>query len=192
MSIVTSFKEEKDMAKVLASNDVHSFLVINGVLTLLFGVAVVFWPALSLAILVYLFGAYILISGVLHIIHGITNVNHDIWWPLNAALGLIELGFGVYILRHPHESFDVFIALIGFALIIRGIIQLVATLFDDKSGDTKRWIAAFSGLLAAVVGIFVINQKVAAGVAFVWLLGLYAIVIGVLELSSARGILEDK
>lgn len=192
MSIVISFKEEMEMAKVLTSKDVQSFLVIQGVLTLLFGVAVVFWPGLTLAILVYLFGAYILISGILHIVHAISSVTKSKWWPLNGFLGLVELGFGIYILRHPSESFDVFIALIGFALIIRGIVQLVDTLFDDKSSDMSRWMTAFSGTLAAVVGILVINQKVAAGIAFVWLLGLYAIVVGVMELSTARGILEDK
>jgi len=179
------------MAKALEAQELRSVLMFQGVITLLFGVAVIFWPGLTLAILIYLFGAYILVSGIVHIVHGLSGLGKDSWAGLVALLGLVELGFGVYILRHPKETFTVFIALIGFILIIRGVIELVSALFDTKSDGGSRGLAVFSGLFAAVVGIIILDQKAAAGVAFVWLLGVYAIVVGILELSAARSI-SDK
>jgi uncharacterized membrane protein HdeD (DUF308 family) len=178
------------MAKELLSKDVRSALVFQGVITLLFGVAVVFWPSLSLAILIYLAGAYILVSGVLHVFHGLTKMDMDYHRALNALLGVVELGFGIYILRHPKESFSVFIALVGFILIIRGVIELVSALLNTKATDVVRGISIFSGLFAAVVGIIILDQKAAAGIAFVWLLGLYAIVVGVIEIVAVKRLEE--
>jgi len=178
------------MAKTLIAKDVHAVLVFQGVLTLLFGVAVIFWPGLSVATLIYLFGAYILVSGIVHLFHGLSSTMGDSWWVLVSLLGLVELGFGIYILRHVHETFTVFISLIGFVLIIRGVIQLVSALFDTRADDIKKGITVVSGLFAAVVGIVILNQKAAAGIAFVWLLGLYAIVIGLMELMATRALQE--
>jgi uncharacterized membrane protein HdeD (DUF308 family) len=192
MSIIVSFKKENVMAKALTSKDVHGVLVAQGVITLLFGVAVVFWPSLTLAILVYLAGAYILVSGIAHIFHGLSTTSTNKWWALTALLGVTELGFGVYILRHPAESFSVFISLIGFILIIRGVIELVSALFDPQSSDTNRGLSVFTGLFAIVVGIVVLDQKAAAGIAFVWLLGIYAITVGIIELMVARSVELDK
>jgi len=178
------------MAKALTAQDVHSVLVFQGVLTLLFGVAVVFWPSLTLAILIYLVGAYILVSGIVHIFHSLASMTVDKWWFLTTLLGVVELGFGVYILRHPKETFSVFIGLLGFILIIRGVIELVSALFDTGATGSQRGLAVFSGLFAAVVGIIILDQKAAAGIAFVWLLGIYAIVVGIVELMAARSLNE--
>ena len=180
------------MAQALEAKELRSVLMFQGVITLLFGIAVIFWPGLTLAILIYLFGAYILVSGIVHIVSGLSNLGRDSWAALVALLGLVELGFGVYVLRHPHETFTVFIALIGFILIIRGVIELVSALFDTKSDGGSRGLQVFSGLFAAVVGIVILDQKEAAGIAFVWLLGVYAIVVGILELSAARSITDGK
>ena len=179
------------MAKTLTSKDVHSALVAQGVITLLFGIAVVFWPSLTIGILIYLFGAFILVSGILRIFRGLANISNDMWWALTALLGIVELGFGVYILRHPHESFTIFISLIGFILIIRGVVELIMALFDSKDLTTSRGMTIFSGALAVLVGIVILNQKAAAGIAFVWLLGIYAMAVGIIQLMVARSI-DDK
>ena len=38
-------------------------LVLGGVATIIFGVAAVFWPGITLLVLLYLFSAYALVSG---------------------------------------------------------------------------------------------------------------------------------
>ncbi len=178
------------MAKAVTAKDVHGVLVFQGILTLLFGVAVIFWPSLTLVILIYLVGAYLLVSGIAHIFHGLASMTHGGYWFLTAVLGLVELGFGVYILRHPAETFSLFIGLLGFILIIRGVMELVGALLDTKADGGSRGMSVFSGLFAAVVGIIILDQKATAGIAFVWLIGIYAIVVGIVELMAARSI-ED-
>lgn len=174
------------MAKSLAVRDVQGSLVLHGILALVFGFTAVFWPSLTLQILVYLFGVYILVAGVLHVVHGMSTVDKADWWFLNAVLGVVELGFGVYLLRHPSVTFKTFILLVGLALIIRGVIELVSSLFSEVGNSISRTLTVLAGLLAIVAGIIVLDQKQSAGVAFVWILGVYAIVVGAMQVAVAR------
>lgn len=156
--------------------------VVEGVVTLLFGIAALFWPGLTLVTLVYLFSAYVLVWGVIEIIKGLLSIDGFIgsWW-LTVIFGIFSLGVGVYLVRHPGVSFATLILLLGFVLIIRGIFDIVSGIFDQKTSTVKA-LYIISGLLALVVGIVVLQQPVASGVTFVWLLGLYALVLGPLSI----------
>lgn len=174
------------MATGLTAKDAKSSYVLLGVLTLIFGFVTVFWPGLTILTLVYLVGAYLLVSGVVHIVHGISRVSvPESWWYLTALLGVVEVGFGIYILRHPALTFTNFVVLLGFALIIRGVVEFVGALFGNYKEGSSRALALLSGLLALVVGIVILDQRAAAGVAFVWVLGAYAIVVGCMMLAAA-------
>jgi uncharacterized membrane protein HdeD (DUF308 family) len=163
-------------------------LVLRGIVAILFGIAAVFWPGITILTLLYLFSAFLLVSGLFGLIYGIgrlgregTSILTRIMAPL---LGLLEIGIGVYLLRHPHVTFATFILLIGFALIIRGVFQVVEGLFEEGP-STYRIVMVLVGILALAAGILVLFQPAASGVAFVWILGIYAIVAGALMLASA-------
>src|SRR6202035_3571724 len=95
-------------------------LVLGGVATIIFGVAAVFWPGLTLLVLLYLFSAYVVISGVVNVLAGLGVVGLAEAWFLPVILGAFELGVGVYLLRHVSVKFSTFVILIGFVLIARG------------------------------------------------------------------------
>lgn len=179
------------MAKAIAAKDVKGSYILLGVLTIIFGVVAVFWPHETLLTLIYLVGAYLLVSGIVHLIHGISSVSTpESWWYLTALLGAVEVGFGIYILRHPALSFTNFVVLLGFALIIRGVVEFVGALFGHYKESSSRWMALLSGLLALVVGVVILDQRSSAGIAFVWILGAYAIVVGVMMLAGSNAIEE--
>lgn len=159
-------------------------LVLGGVLTLIFGVAAVFWPGLTVLTLLYLFSAYVLVSGVLGISAGLSNIGVADTWFLPVLLGAFELGVGVYLLRHPGVKFETFILLIGFTLIARGVVEAASSYFSTAVEAKTRALNYLSGLGALVAGIVILFAKVTGGVSFVWLLGLYAIVVGTLQLSA--------
>ena len=163
-------------------------LILRGVVAILFGVAAVFWPGLTLITLLYLFAAFLLVGGLFSLVYGISRLGQEgvsvltrITTPL---LGILEIGVGVYLLRHPHVTFTTFILLIGFILIIRGVFEVVEGLFEEGP-SIYRTVMIFIGALAVLAGIIVLFQPVAAGVAFVWILGIYALVVGSLLLAAA-------
>lgn len=152
-------------------------LVVRGIAGILFGIAAVFWPGLTLVTLVYIFSIYILIAGVVDIVEAIVALVHRGSWVWKLLLGIAELGVGVFLVRHPGVTFQTFVLVIGLILIARGVFEVVASFIDDMSA-TERTLYIIGGVLAVIVGIIILLQPVAGGVAFVWVLGLYALVTG--------------
>lgn len=158
--------------------------MVQGIAALLFGVAAVFWPGLTLATLVYLFSAFVLAWGVISIVHGILSIKNSSTWWLTLIFGFVGTGVGLYLVRHPGVSFKTLILLIGFTLIFRGIVDIIAAFVDEHTA-TSRIIWLIAGSAAVLAGIVILNQPVAGGVAFVWILGLYSLVFGPLMIAMS-------
>jgi uncharacterized membrane protein HdeD (DUF308 family) len=130
----------------------------------------------------------VLIVGVVNIINGLGTVGVSDSWFLSVILGAFEVGVGVYLLRHTAVKFSTLIVLVGFTLIASGIIDAVEAYFSEILNNKNRAISYLCGLAGLVAGIIILFAKAKNGVAFVWLLGLYAIVVGTLQIAS----LSDK
>lgn len=176
------------MSTTTTTKEMWSAMVLQGVATLIFGIAAVFWPGITLLTLLYLFSAYLLVVGIIALVRGITSIGSGGSWLLLMLLGLFEIGVGVYLLRHPAVTFATFILLIGFALIVKGIIDMVGTFFEGGVTATERVLRFLVGGIALLAGIVVLFQPAASGVAFVWIIGLFAIVTGSLELAMAHDV----
>jgi uncharacterized membrane protein HdeD (DUF308 family) len=167
--------------------DINS-VALRGVVVLLFGLAAVFWPALTTLTFVYIFSAFILVTGIISMVTSITDMGKDQYWFINLMIGLLELGIGVYLVRHPGITLASFILLIGIVLVVRGVLEIIRALFGKDTGDS-RTLMAIVGLISAVAGLVILREPVSGGVAFVWVLGVYAIFSGSILLaiaSSAR------
>jgi uncharacterized membrane protein HdeD (DUF308 family) len=81
-------------------------------------------------------------------------------------------------------SFDTLILLVGFTFILRGIFDVMEGIFGGRSAGANV-LFFIAGVLGVLAGIFMLNQPVAGGVAFVWILGLYALVTGPLLIAMA-------
>ena len=171
-----------------AANDEWTGLAFRGMLAILFGIAATFWPELTLKTLVYLFGGFIIASGLIGLVVGLSNVYNNsasfLTRILAVLLGVVEIGVGVYLLRHPTVAFKTFILIIGFTFIARGLIELVTGLFEAR-GAMFKTVFIIGGLLSALVGIFMLFQPVSGGIAFVWVLGIYALITGPLLIALA-------
>lgn len=159
--------------------------ILEGIAAVLFGIAAVFWPGLTGVTLLYLFATFILISGVVNMMGGVFSIrDKGSAWFLRMIIGILQLGVGVYLLRHPHVTFATLILLIGFTLIFRGVFEVVMA-FDRDTLAGSRMLAVISGALAVIAGIIILFQPVSGGVAFVWVLGLYALISGPIIIATA-------
>jgi uncharacterized membrane protein HdeD (DUF308 family) len=162
-----------------------NLMMFEGMASIIFGVAAVFWPKLTIGTLLYIFATFILAVGIINMVSGIFQIKSSpSSWYLRLLVGALELGVGVYLLRHPKVTFATFILLIGFTLIINGLFRVVISL-SEKLPATLKTMLLIAGLLSFLVGIVVLFQPVAAGVAFVWILGLYALLTGPVILAAA-------
>lgn len=159
-------------------------LVLGGVATLLFGIAAVFWPGLTLLVLLYLFSAYVLITGMVYVLAGLGSASQSDSWFLPIILGAFQIGVGVYLLQHTTLKFSTFVVLIGFTLIATGVFEAVNVYYTAKASAKSQAISYLSSLGALVAGIVILFAKQPHGVSFVWILGVYAIVVGTIHLAE--------
>jgi uncharacterized membrane protein HdeD (DUF308 family) len=156
--------------------------VLQGVFALAFAAAALFWPGLTLKTLVYLFSAYVLVWSLVEIFRGLSGIKSNDYWWLSLIFGIFGTGVGVYLVRHPEVTFATFILLIGFTFILRGIVDIISAFLGGQLA-TSRALSLLVGAAALIVGIVVLNQPVEGGVAFVWILGLYSLVYGVISIA---------
>lgn len=173
------------------SKDMWSVLAVRGIVAILFGLAAIFWPALTLVTLVYLVSAYLLVSGVVGLVVGLINIGNGkisfLSRILSIVLSVVEIGVGVYLLSHIAIAFATFVLIVGLVLIARGIADAFSGIFEEKSVTNKTILTA-TGILSAIVGVIILMQPATAGVAFVWILGLYALIIGPMLLALSYDI----
>lgn len=153
-------------------------LTIQGIAAVLFGIAAVFWPGMTLVSFIYLFGLYLLVAGVVSLLGGLFSVNKRGTWVLSSLLGLVMLGIGVYLLRHLDTSFAVLVTLVGSALVVWGVVEVVVALSRTDALATSKTMALMAGVVAVVAGVVMFFQPAASGVAFVWVVGLFALING--------------
>src|SRR5437660_924922 len=99
-------------------------MLIWGVLVVLFGLCAIFWPKITLLVLVSLFGAFALVNGVLSIAMAIQERHQIPYWGIELALGVLSLIVGLCVLFWPGLSALVILYMIATWAIITGILQL--------------------------------------------------------------------
>jgi uncharacterized membrane protein HdeD (DUF308 family) len=166
------------IADVLARN--WWLLAVRGAVAILLGAFAILWPVQTIVLLALVFGAYMLIDGLVIGFYGVWG--HRAWWLV--VQGVLGVAVGIITLLIPSMTILVLIYLIAFWAILRGIAEIVmATRLGGTVGRELLWIAA--GALSVAFGITVIFFPGAGMVAIVWVIGLYAIFLGILLLAAA-------
>jgi uncharacterized membrane protein HdeD (DUF308 family) len=168
-------------------------LLVRGLAAIAFGLVAVFWPGPTLIVLVFLFSAFIIASGVMNVVFALAGRRWSNMWLFILILGILEIGVGIYAVRNPAISLAAFILLVGFTLLFRGLLQIIAAFMETTPDGASKALLALSGVLSGVAGIYIVLQPDTGGLAFVWALGLYALIAGSMDIAraiTARNLLE--
>jgi uncharacterized membrane protein HdeD (DUF308 family) len=174
MSAYYDFRRRLIMAK---SRHIWWILLLKGIILLLFGLFTIFWPAVTFVTFSLVFAFYILLSGVVNIIYGIIGVSSHRYWFLLLILGIFEIGVGGYAINHLLISITALALLIGFTFLIGGIFEIIIA-FDDMFASSHRILQSIGGALSLITGIIVLRYPIRGGIAFAWVLGIYALIAG--------------
>ena len=105
-------------------------------------------------------------------------------WQALIARGAIAVVFGIVAMAWPLETALAVVLLWGIWALVDGISSLVQA-FSGSRGGWSRVALAAMGVIALVAAAFALFQPIKAGVALAWILGLWLIARGVLELVLA-------
>lgn len=167
-----------------AASSVWTLVAAQGALAVLFGLAALFWPGATLMTLVYLAAVFVVAWGVVELVRGLTSAESASTWWLTALFGVLALGLGVYLLRHVDVALQTFITLLGFTLIVRGIVDVFSG-YADAADNRSRTLWLVAGAAGIIGGVITLMQPVSGGVAFIWIVGLYALFAGSLWLGAS-------
>jgi uncharacterized membrane protein HdeD (DUF308 family) len=154
-------------------------LLLRGVVAIMFGILTWLLPATSLAILVLLFGAFVLVDGILGVWMAIAGrKEYEDWWVL-LLWGLVGIGVGILTFLAPGVTEFALLFFIAVWAVTTGVLEIVAAirLRREIKGE---WLLILGGLLSVVFGVLLMAQPGAGALALIWLIGTYAVTFGVL------------
>lgn len=157
---------------------------VRGLIAVLFGLATFLWPHIGLLVLVFLFGAFVLFDGIFAVAAGVGERGISPQWWVLLLEGLVGLIVGIMTFVWPHITALVLLYLIAVWAIVTGIFKITASL-RWWNATRKEWLLLVSGILSLIFGALLALQPAAGVLALLWLIGIYAITLGVFLLFRA-------
>jgi len=160
-------------------------LLVRGILAILFGIVALVWPSWTILALIYVFVAYALIDGVMALVNAIQDRSTSSeYWSLVLIRGIIGIIIGLLVFFWPGLTALVLFTLIGIWAVVIGIFELLAAFV--LPGDLRlEWTFVLGGILSIILGVIFIRHPVAAMLSLVWVLGIFAVAYGLVQIVHA-------
>ena len=121
-------------------------LALRGLVAVMFGIVALVWPQPTLELLVMVFGAVMLVDGVLALVAG----SAARWWA-SALVGVVEIIIGAATLISPATAGLILLALIAAWAVTTGILQVIVAVQLRREIDNE-WLVALGGILSIAFG----------------------------------------
>jgi uncharacterized membrane protein HdeD (DUF308 family) len=159
-------------------------VVLRGVAAVVFGLLAIFWPGMTLVVLAVVFGVFALVDGVALALTAYRSASGTrLPLGLQSALAIIA---GLLALVWPMAAVIALVFLIGAWAIVTGVAEIV-TAVRLRSHISSEWLLVFVGALSVIFGLLLWFWPLAGAEAIVLVVGIYAIVFGVvMAVAGAR------
>ncbi len=152
--------------------------LVKGILGILFGLMALFMPGVAMASLVMAFGAYAFVDGASTLWAAIKNRKADGQWWLLALEGLLGLVIGWMALSSPGTVSLAFLMFYAIWAIFGGVLRILTALRLRKEIEGE-WFMIAGGVISVLFGGFLLTQPVAGLVSIMWMIGAFALIVGI-------------
>ena len=152
-------------------------LALRGLVALLFGLLILFWPGLVLAVLSLLFGVYVLVDGGVVLVPALRTSDRGArrWLPLaEGAVGVIS---GLVALLWPELSTNGLLYIIAGWAFVTGILKITTAIALDSEVENA-WLLTGSGALSVLFGVILAALAGSGVPTLAPFIGVFAIVVG--------------
>jgi uncharacterized membrane protein HdeD (DUF308 family) len=157
-------------------------ILLRGIVAILFGIMAIISVEFTLLFLVYLFGAYVLLDGILAIIVSLQERKSSSAWLVVFLIGIVGIVVGVLSFIHPGNVALLIFYLVAAWLIIAGFFSVISAL---RRATGTEWLSIVGGILSIIVGIIFFFHPTSSILSIVWLLGVFALVYGIIQIVRA-------
>ncbi len=165
--------------------------LLRGVLALIFGIAALFFPTAAFLSLVFVFGIFAFVDGVFTVWAAFTsNAKSENWWwlILEGAFGIL---IGILTLVQPAAMGQAWLLLIAVWAIVTGLFEIITAVRLRKAIEGELWYI-LAGLASLIFGVLVLIYPISGAVAIGLLLGIYAIIFGIILIALSLGLRKFK
>ncbi len=156
---------------------------LRGALMVIFGLLTLFVPGMTVLVLVTLFGIYSIIDGVVALGYGFSNRKNGragSWFAQGAFMVLV----GLFALLFPAAITAAVFIILGIWILVVGAV-ITATALRLRKVGAAHWVwLLVLGILALIVAVVMVFQPVSTAVSFAWVLGVFALLGGIMLISA--------
>jgi uncharacterized membrane protein HdeD (DUF308 family) len=160
--------------------------LISGILALVLGALVAARPGVSVVFAAVVFGAYLLITGVVQVVHGFslhTSAGGRVLLFISGAAALI---LALLCFRSLPNAVLLLAIWIGVGFIFRGVATTISAV-SDPTVPGRIWHAVI-GAITLLAGVVTIVEPFSSIATLAFVVGIWLMVIGVFEIVSSFGI----
>lgn len=152
-------------------------ILIRSICAIIFGAIALSWPVASLMALVFVYAVYAFAEGFTCIVAAIRGGGAQSRWWLVLG-GIVSILAGIVAAALPGLTAYVFVILIGATAVVRGVMEIIGAIQMRKTAD-HTWLLALSGILSIVFGFILFISPGISALAITWVIGLWAVLIGI-------------
>lgn len=155
-------------------------VLLGGIAAVIVGLLLITTTEKTLFVLVQFIGIYWIVSGIFDLVS--MFIDHSAWgWKL--FMGILGIAAGLVIIRNPFAATVavpvIFIWVLGIYGLMAGIILLIQAF---KGGG---WGVGILGVLAILLGIFVLGNTIFTAAVAVWMSGFIFVIFGIVGIIQA-------
>lgn len=160
--------------------------LVSGILTLALGVVIWLWPGRSLVVAAILFGAYLLVSGIIQVIFAFSLHVSAGGRVLLFISGAVSLVLALFCFRSLLQSLVLLAIWVGVGFIFRGVATTISAV-NDPTVPGRIWHVAI-GVISLLAGIVMIAYPFSSLGVLALVVAVWLVVLGAFEIVSSFGI----
>jgi uncharacterized membrane protein HdeD (DUF308 family) len=159
-------------------------LALRAAAAIILGLIAFALPGATLTALVILFGVYAILDGILALVAAVRGLRtHDRWGAMLAA-GIVGIAAGLIALTWPAIGALSLVYLVASWALLTGVLE-IAMAVKLRRLITGEWLMIVGGVLSILLGFMFAAFPAVGATVFVWWLGAYAMVYGIVILALA-------
>ena len=156
-------------------------LTINGIAAIIFGLIAIFFPDVTLLVLIVYFGILAMFLGAFLMVGAVSNRKKTDMWSLWLVEGVVNLVIGLMLLTYPEVSVKIFLVLLAIWAILLGAIQIISVV-GFWSMIRRRWLLLLNGVLGIIFGILIISYPFEGAKVITVFIGIYTLILGIFSI----------
>jgi uncharacterized membrane protein HdeD (DUF308 family) len=152
-------------------------LALRGLVALLFGLVVLFWPGLVLTVLALLFGLYAAVDGAITFVPALRSPDRGAQRTLPLAEGAVGIVAGLVAILWPGLTSSGLVYVIAGWAVVTGTLKILTAILLRAEVENG-WLLAGSGALSVLFGVLLVVLAGSDAPFLAPFIGGFAVVVG--------------